>query len=380
MDSQNYTLGAQNLNVTVTEISGGRRVSATAGLQAPTIFLSLIGLKTMDVSARSAAIQSAGKIEITLVLDVSGSMGWDSTSAEGTKLAQLKIAAKDFIDTILAGDNPTQILISIVPFSQQVALPRTMADLYNLNRTHDYSSCFDYHSINFGTTTMPTNPATAYDQGQHFRENVGSGNFGCPKINNIITPFSNNPTALKAAIEALSPETWTATYMGMKWGTHLLDPSSRPVVSALIASNTLPGTFAGWPHAWDDTSARKITVLMSDGQNTRLNEIVDAVYVQETPEYWNSNNPGSGEKISIINSEATGEGDVILDQICTQAKLSETATVYTVGFELGDQPIARAALEACSSALSTHYLVEGSEIQTAFQNIAGEIVDLKLIN
>ena len=307
-------------------------------------------------------------------------MGWDSTSATGTKLSQLKIAAKEFIDTVLADDSTAQVLISIVPFSQQVALPRAMADLYTIARHHAYSSCVDYHSLDFGTIALPTKPSKAYVQGQHFRENVGSGNFGCPKANNVITTFSNDRTALKSAIDALSPETWTATYMGMKWGSHLLDPTARPVLDALIASKKLSSKFAGWPHAWGDTSVRKITVLMSDGQNTKLNEIVDTIYAKRSPDYWNVNMPASGEKVAVIDSEATGAGDVILKRICDQAKLSETATVYTVGFELADQPVARAALENCSSAMSTHYLVEGNEILTAFLNIALEIMQLKLVN
>ena len=119
---------------------------------------------------------------------------------------------------------------------------------------------------------------------------------------------------------------------------------------------------------------------MSDGQNTRLNEIDYNLYNQYAPDYLNAKNPSSGQKISIINSEATGEGDVILKQICDQAKLGDNATVYTIGFELADQPVARAALEDCSSALSTHYLVERAALTTAFQNIADEIANLKLIN
>jgi hypothetical protein len=253
-------------------------------------------------------------------------------------------------------------LITIVPFSQQVALPRSMADLYNLDRVHDFSSCFDYHGLDFTTTAMSTNTATPFEQGQHFIENVGVGNFGCPKVNNAITPLSNDVNMLKNAIDALSPETWTATYMGMKWGSALLDPTSRPVVDAMIANNELSVDFAGWPHAWNDTSVRKITVLMSDGQNTKLNEIVD------------------GTKVAIIDNETRGDGDPILADICAAAKIGANATIYTIGFELADQPLATAALENCASSLSTHYLVEGVEISTAFRNIADEIVTLKLIN
>ena len=367
-----------DLVASVTQTTGGRAVVATASRPLNTIFLRMVGINQLDVNVQSGAIQSAPRLEIALVLDVSGSMGWDSTSAPGTKLDQLQIAAKNFIDTVLSADNQAQTLISIVPFSQQVNMPRAMADLYNIDRQHDYSSCIDFHEMDFNTVVLPMNPATPYTQGQHFREN--NSDFGCPKSFNAITPFSNTAQTLKDAIDALAPESWTATYFGMKWGQHLLDTSSRPLVDAMIANGDLSAEFAGWPHAWNDTTVRKITVVMSDGQNTRLNEINDDDYDDQSPDWWNTNNPPPGTKVSIINSEATGEGDVLLKQICDQAKLGLNATVYTIGFELAGQPVAQAALEDCSSSLTTHYLVEGVDITTAFQNIANEIVNLKLTN
>jgi len=252
-----------------------------------------------------------------------------------------------------------------------------MADLYNLDRHHDYSSCFDYHGLDFTTTAMPTNSANPFEQGQHFIDIFSS--YGCPRSNNAITPFSNDLSDLRNAIDALSPESYTATYMGMKWGAALLDPASRPVVDAMIADKELSSEFAGWPHAWNDPSVRKITVVMSDGQNTRLNEVKDDVYNGQTPDYWNKNSPGRA-KIAVVDSEKTGEGDVILKDICDQAKVGVNSTVYTIGFELGGQPTAAAALLDCASSPTTNYLVDGVDITTAFQNIADEIVNLKLTN
>ncbi len=382
MVSRNYTPNGMQLATEVTDLAGGRSVVATAVEPLDTIFLRMMGISRMNVVVNSGAVQAAPKLEITLVLDVSGSMGWNSTSSPGTKLAQLKVAAKEFLQTVLSPDNSAQTLVTIVPFSQQVNLPRVMADNYNLNRTHNYSSCFDYRDLNFGSVAMPTQPVTAYRQGQHFIESgAGGSNLrGCPAIQNAITPFSDDVTQLSAAIDALSVETFTATYMGMKWGVATLDPTSRPVVDAMISAGTLSSAYAGWPHAWNDPSVRKITVVMSDGQNTRLNAIHDNIYSQRTPAYWHTNAPRSGEKYSLVNSEATGEGDVVLKQICDAAKLGSNSTVYTIGFELAGQPLAEAALGDCASSPATFYLVNGVEISTAFQNIADEIVNLRLMN
>jgi hypothetical protein len=309
-------------------------------------------------------------------------MGWESTSSPGTKIAQLKVAAKEFLRTVLAPDVAAQTLITIVPFSQQVNVRREMADLYNLTRRHTYSSCFDFHGLDFDTTAMPTKPGTAYIHGQHFIES-GSGSsrlFGCPKTNNAIIPYSNNLAALSAAVDALSVETFTATYLGVKWGASMIDPTSRPIVNAMIANGTLGAEFAGWPNDWNDPSTRKIAVVMSDGQNTRLNEVVESLYRLRPPLYWDTVKPIASEKYSVIDSERTGAGDVVLKDICDQVKVASNATVYTIGFELADEPKARDALLDCASSPSTFYLVDGVEISTAFKNIADEIVNLKLLN
>jgi Flp pilus assembly protein TadG len=378
VESRSFKFGALNVSSVVTQMPGGRAITASADEPLNTIFLRMMGLNTMNVAVGAGAIQAAPKLEITLVLDVSGSMGWDSTSAPGTKLAQLKVAAKEFLETILTADSAAYTLITIVPFSQQVNLPRSMADLYNLDRHHDYASCFDFHDLDFSTTAMPTNSLNPFEQGQHFIDVLDS--YGCPRVGNAITPFSNNLSELKNAIDAFAPESYTATYMGMKWGAAMLDPTSRPVVDAMIANNELSEDFAGWPHAWNDTSVRKITVLMSDGQNTKLNEIRDDLYYEKSPDYWDENKPRRGEKIAVVDNDRTGEGDDLLRAICDQAKIGANSTLYTIGFELADEPKATAVLEYCASSLTTHYLVDGAELSAAFKNIADDIVNLKLTN
>jgi len=394
--SRNYQTAGLNLSVNVVDAGGKRVVTASANHPVETVFLRMMGLSALGVNVNAGAVYAAPKLEITLVLDVSGSMGSNSTSAPGTKLAQLQVAAKQFIDTILDADSAAQTLISIVPFSQQVNLPRAMADVYNIDRTHDYSSCIDFHEFDFQTTAMTlshTSPTRPWEQGQHFIENnAGRANvhYGCPRLMNAVTPFSNNPTQLKTAIDALASESWTATYLGVKWGAALLDPTSRPVVDAMIASGDLSANFAGWPHAWSDPSVRKITVVMSDGKNTKLNEIVPVQYSAHTPAYWNQNAPTSSQKISIIDNDNSvttdpdgtrrGQGDRLLKDICEAARIGVNSTIYTIGFELAGEPIAIAALDACASSPTTAYLVEGVDITTAFQNIADEIVNLKLTN
>ena len=117
---------------------------------------------------------------------------------------------------------------------------------------------------------------------------------------------------------------------------------------------------------------------MTDGQNTYLHEMTDSAYARQTPTYWNSNAPRSSDVYSVVPT--TPAGDALLKRICDQSKLGPNSTVYTIGFELDGEPEAKAALLDCASDAGTHYLVNGVEISTAFQNIADEIVTLKLTN
>ncbi len=392
--SRQFTNTDLDIRANVQQLAGGRSVNATADFPMDTIFLRLMGLNNIDVTAAAGALQAAPKQEITLVLDVSGSMGRAATGAPGSKLDQLKDAAQEFIDTILTAENGAQTAISIIPFSAQVALPRSMADLYNFNRfvdstgaVNDFSSCFDYDSLedDFDTTAMPMQPTVAYDQHHHFIERTRNGEnvYGCPHIDNAILPFSSNAGELKAAIENLRLEHLTSTFMGTKWAAALLDPSSRPIMDARIAANKIDSDFADWPHEWDDPSVHKVTVIMTDGRNTTLREIKDHKYDDHPLAHWDQNRPENGD---FRNKTGTNSGDQHLKEICDQLKPATSAntiansTVYTIGFELEGQDTAIAALEDCATNLTTFYLVEGVEIAAAFQNIADDIVNLQLIN
>ena len=88
--------------------------SATAVL--PTYFLHLIGQRTLTISASNEVKRNANSLEIALVLDITGSM-------LGSKITDLKTAAKDLIDTIVWEDQSQYYSkVAIVPYSNGVNL------------------------------------------------------------------------------------------------------------------------------------------------------------------------------------------------------------------------------------------------------------------
>lgn len=385
MASRNFKQDTFTLNVSVDDVSGGREVTAAANVEIQTIFLSLVGIDTLSVNATSKATHAAKWLEIMLVLDITGSM--TSTSQSGLqKIEDLKIAAKNFIDMAFAEGDPSHMTISILPFSMNVNLPRPVADLFDIDRRHDYGeSCIDFREIDFSTNAIPLDKGTPYEQAQHFREYSSSGAYGCPRANNAATIHSNNATDLKNAIDAMTSESYTAMYMGTKWAAALLDPAADDIVDHLIATGSLSSDFDDTPRAWDDSSVRKIIVLMSDGRNTRLNRINDITYAALPLTHWHSNQPGSSKYAEINNNndsdgDGLNDGDEKLKEICDTVKASPTAAIYTIGFEIAGNQSAQAALENCASDPSNYYLVEGVNLTTAFENIWNDIYNLKLMN
>ncbi len=413
MKSRSYKAPYLKLQVATPTISGGRQVSASAEYQLDTFFLGLIGIDTLSVPASTQAQQAASNVEISLILDVSGSMEEQSTyTSGGTRLTDLQSAAKSFIDTVLTDENKDRTAISIIPYSAQVNLSDSMAAAYNIDRHHDYGNCVDFSPNDYLSTDIST--TISLPQTQHFADFNGSynywttvltgyrwvrtrwgwrqrpvyqnvrrtvyypSNFVCPGSDNEILAYSNNAQALKDKIDALDYEGWTAAYTGMKWGVAMLDPSARNAVTSMISSGDVDSSFSGWPADWNDMRTRKILVLMTDGRNTRQYRVNDTGYATQSPDYWNENVIPSQWMELPIDNENDGKGDDYLSDICGAAKVYANTIVYTIGFELASSPEAAAALLDCASSPSTHYMVEGVNIDLAFSNIAAQLENLRL--
>lgn len=118
----------------------GGKVSAVARLEVHPFIAGLITGGAMAVGASAEVVRASVKVEIALVLDNTGSM------SEGTKLADLKNAAKDFITKMEEASTkavePNSVKIALVPFSNSVRIDGT---------TYRYSAWIDQ------TGTSPIN-------------------------------------------------------------------------------------------------------------------------------------------------------------------------------------------------------------------------------
>lgn len=427
---------------------GFKKVQGTIDTTFPTHLLQHAGVDELPIYATSRAEESIDGLEISLVLDVSGSMRSNS------RLTNLKMAAKEFVDTMVANTTDGKMSISIVPYATQVSLSEELYNQYNINTPGDtiYSRCVNFAGSDFQTTTLSR---TAELEGtMHFtpwdrtdRDNrtrySPSRLISTPvcedEPNREVLPFQKDATALKTYIQNLEARGNTSIDIGMKWGTALLDPSTRPVINALTTGTgaTVPNDFSARPAEYNDAETVKVIVLMTDGQNTsqyyvesdhregNSNVWYDAAtrrYSTYNPSnqgyYWHDsgynywfnqpqgNNPhrlswadlfaytslkylysniyrdwmgNSSAKSAwyygVYDSYGNSTKNARTRSICQAAK-DQGIIVYTIGFEAPSNGVA--VLQDCASSDSHYFDVNGLEISDAFAAIATSIRQLRL--
>lgn len=286
--------------LTIDEGLGYRTVSATAAIDVPTQFMQMTGVDVLRAPAATTAEERIDGVEISLVLDVSGSMNWNR------RLRNLKIAAKDFVDTMIDNSPDGNLSISIIPYATQVSLPDEMISQFNVSAEHSYSNCVNFASADFRSAAI--NPAAPLQRTMHFdpwyrfdgrgsspMELIGmdrgydSSLPVCEAMpNREILPLSKDRATLKSYIDNLWARGNTSIDVGMKWGAALLDPSLRGVVGGLIGAGKVSPAFADRPTDYDAGTTLKVIVLMTDGQNTSQYYINNGYRSGESNIWWNA--------------------------------------------------------------------------------------------
>ncbi|ODT77456.1 MAG: hypothetical protein ABS76_27110 [Pelagibacterium sp. SCN 64-44] len=343
-----------------------KSVTVNARYAMPTAFLPLIGIETLDVVASASAEERRSNIELSLMLDFSGSM------ASNSKYSRLKTAATAFIDAILTEQTKATTTINIVPYAGQVSVGKTAFDaLVNLpanpsRREHNNSSCFEMRNdSDYGTGVISFIPR---GQVPHFTvwnatNNTANLNPGwCPSDDTSIAFMSNDAAALKQRIANAKMYDGTGTAIAANWGLMLLDPSSRPMMNLMRANGLASTQFPDRPVAFDDPETLKFIVLMTDGEITEQYTAKDKNKPVRT-----SNN---ATQISTKDTNVTR-----FYKVCDAAK-ANGVVVFTIGFEANST--AAAQMRKCATSASHFYQVSGLDINSAFQSIATAIQQIRL--
>ncbi|NIY71096.1 hypothetical protein HCZ30_01450 [Marivivens donghaensis] len=338
----------------------------------------------MQVPSLARAQERVAQVEISLVLDISGSM------ALNNRLPRLKSAATDFVNTVLEDGNGDLVSVSLVPYSEQVNIGPYLSYGLNRNQVHDFSYCWEFPDSQFRETYIRSD--YQYQQMQHFQWNFDGRNNDrtntvCPRYDyEWVQPWSNNRSDLINQINRLQPRAGTAIYLGMKWGTALLDPSLRWLENVFIDHGLVDSAFRNRPNNYDDEETLKFVVLMTDGENSNTQRIQSWAYDGESEyAHWNDYNFNYYLRRYVdqrywqyyyYEKYTQSDGNRLLSDMCDAAK-DAGIVVWTIGFEV-DTYNGNQVMSDCASTPNHFFDVDGVSISDAFHAIATQINNLKL--
>ena len=346
-------LASLQLDVVADISLNSRVVNATASVAMPTTMLGLVGINTLTLEHASEAIEQVRDVEISLVLDVSGSMG-------GSKINALQDAAIEFVEIVLAADAAERTSISVIPYNGGVRTPREVnQDIVSGNNNHRrQSGCVDMG------TDYPVEMTLPY-RGMEFTEYYGSEQTGnsysafCPR-NNMESEFlSQNEGRLRGLINSLRAEGNTGLDVATMWGARALDPAWR---------GNLGGSFSDRPASYDDRDTIKILVVMTDGEATAQIRSEEYTYY----DWWGRERTGT-RSYELYSARQAREN---IAEACDIAD-GNGVQIYTIAFQLSGQTN-RDLMRNCANKPQNYYQVENLDIAEAFSSIAADINRLRL--
>lgn len=295
-----------------------------------TIVGRMIGIETIDKEVRAAAASSGRDIELGMMLDVSGSM-------RGAKIAALKSAAKNLVDTLgvgAGGEGRRSARIGIAPYSSSVNLGAFASQATADDDDDDDEGSSRSKRRGGGNTCVSerkgrhafTDAAPA--PGKKFGKKAGE----CPTA--TVMPLSEDPDTIKQTIDGLEADGMTAGHLGIAWAWYLVSDKWR----------------AFWPgdNAPEEANEKliKAVVLMTDGEfNTQ----------------YESDNGKSAKQA---------------EQLCANMK-AEGVMVFTVAFDAPEEVLPLFA-ECASTPGYAFSAKDGAGLTSSFERIAVYLNDLRI--
>lgn len=323
IQGSNTNLNCPKPTVTVDFTTG--KVEADINCTLPTTLAGIFSIREVKIGQSSVANMSMSKLDLAMMLDVSGSMS-------GQKIKDLKSAANDAIDTLITARTGDRVRIAFNTYSTAVNVG-SYAKTVKGNNYDATSATRDCVTERGGIAKFKDDaPGT----GKYLEETTKSADnkaLSCPSSS--LEPLSTDKDKLQKAINGLSANGWTAGHLGIAWAWYLISPDWDKI----------------WPKDskpldYDDNDTIKAVILMTDGEfNT---------YYQ------------NGQGNSVGQSK----------KLCNNMK-KEGVIVYSVAFQA--PKAGKDVLKACASNDDTFYdASSGTELKEAYAAIASQLTNLRL--
>jgi hypothetical protein len=266
----------------------GREISAQTRINVPTIFMHMLDVPLLSAPVASAATENIQNVEISLVLDISGSMRENasnqtpSTLTAPNRINDLRAAVKSFarevlqvecttnngVETCTQPETSANTTINIIPYAGHVNPGRDMFEIMGGARWHNWSSCKEVMRADFNDADLPDASGQQLPHFMHWAIAPMWMNWGwCPKDDAAILYAENDYEVIEDYIENIRLHDGTATHIGMKYGVALLNPSSRDEFGQLADRGVIDAEYRNRPADFDDDVVKYI-VLMTDGRTT----------------------------------------------------------------------------------------------------------------
>ena len=114
--------GARNTQFAADSADDGNTVTGTASTEIDTTLMRIFGYDEFELSANCQASMGVGNSDVTMVLDTTGSMDWDLPGTSQRRIDALKVAMKNFYDTVhtATASSNARIRYGFVPYSTTV--------------------------------------------------------------------------------------------------------------------------------------------------------------------------------------------------------------------------------------------------------------------
>ncbi len=333
------------------------RVEALVDVGLPTLFGGLAGFSSFDFVRSSSATYRATKIELSLVVDVTGSMCdvppvvGDPPCAGGAKLDALKTAANDMVDALFESDPRVgAVKVALIPYSASV-------------NAGPYSGAVSNGASTDGCVVERSGPNAFTNAHPSAVNQLGVSDSATAWYYSCLTPdvvpltdLSSNAarTAFKDSINNLAAYGGTAGHIGAAWGWYMLSPEWGPVWPANAA------------RPYDPARVIKAVVLMTDGMFNVAYDNGGEVNPWPDPLAADSAEPGSSgnQALSICNA-MRNPGDA-----------THAIRIYTVAFQA--PPEAEALLRTCSGDSNFYDAATASQLNNAFKDIVKKLNSLRV--
>jgi len=339
-----------------------------------TPFLSVVQIPQIVVSTRGQALIAGGgnagtNLEVSLMLDVTGSMG-------GSKIEDLKSAAKDLIDIVVWSDQSEYTSrVALAPFSTAINAGDLGSSVaYNPTSSRDFKLRNGDTKTRYRTSTYCLSERTGTNA---FTDAAPTGSSRIPRAYQTnsssacvpsapIVPMTSNKDALKGVINGFVASGNTSGHLGTAWAWYLLSPNWSSVLPE--GSKPQPYSMLAQVGEKGQPLLKKVAVLMTDGEYNYqyCNSTTSNTAGATIPDY---DTGSSGANCKSPNGNSTTQARAL----CTAMKAAGI-TVYTVGFEIGNSGSSFTTLKNCASEPHMFYnTTTGDELRNAFRHIATSI-------